>query len=238
VAVAIGAVVVFQKLGVRTPLAYVAPAVAVWAGVYGAGLHPTLAGVLVGLMTPVRPWFTPKHLLVHADASAAALRQQDAEDPAVPHLQELGHAVREAVSPVERLEHALHGWVAFGVMPLFALANAGVTIGGASLTGDGVFLFFGVMLGFALGKPIGVLGLSWLCVRLGVAALPAGVSWANVALVGLVSGIGFTMAIFIAQLAFPSGMLLETAKLAVLSASVSLAVLAYVLGRILLPPAP
>ena len=128
-------------------------------------------------------------------------------------------AGRDAVSPVERLQHSLHGWVAFGIMPLFAFANAGVPLGEISLQGDAVWVFLGVALGLILGKPLGILALSWLAVRLGVAALPNGIQWSHVSIVGIVGGIGFTMALFIAQLAFPPGPLLETAKLAILCGS-------------------
>jgi Na+:H+ antiporter, NhaA family len=235
----LGLVVTFamQWLGVRNTWAYVAPATVVWAGAYAAGVHPTLAGVVIGLITPVRAWFGPERFAERASASVAALRERAGEDEhaLLVHLDELKHARREAVSPVERLQHALHGWVAFGIMPLFALANAGVPLGEASFTGDSLWVFLGVSLGLGLGKPLGILGLSWLCVRLGLAALPRGISWPQVGLVGLVGGIGFTMALFIAQLAFPAGALLETAKLAILTASAAAAVVAYALGRLLLP---
>jgi NhaA family Na+:H+ antiporter len=136
---------------------------------------------------------------------------------------------------VERLQHALHGWVAFGIMPLFALANAGVALGSVRLDGDGRGAFLGVLLGLVLGKPIGVVGFAWLAVRIRVAALPAGVRWPGVLVVGLVAGIGFTMALFIASLAFPAGALVEVSKLGILAASVVAGVIAMIAGRLLLP---
>jgi NhaA family Na+:H+ antiporter len=125
--------------------------------------------------------------------------------------------------PLERLQHAFHQWVAFAIMPLFALANAGVSVGGARLSAGGGTVVLGVMLGLVVGKPIGVLGASWLAVRARVAALPEGVRWSDVAVMGLVAGIGFTMALFIATLAFPPGALMETAKLGILLASLTAA---------------
>ena len=119
-----------------------------------------------------------------------------------------------------------------GAMPLFALANAGVGLGATSLEGDSARVLLGVSMGLIVGKPVGVLALSWLAIALGAAALPRGVEWREIAVVGVVAGIGFTMSIFIAQLAFPSGALLETAKLGVLIGSIGSAVLAYVLGRV------
>ena len=137
---------------------------------------------------------------------------------------------REAVSPVERLQYLLHGWVAFGIMPLFAFANAGVPLGQISFDGDALWVFAGVAIGLTLGKPLGILAVSWLAVRLRLAALPNGVRWSHVSIVGMVGGIGFTMALFIAQLAFPQGQLLETAKFAVLCGSGLAAALSLLAG--------
>ena len=120
-------------------------------------------------------------------------------------------------------------------MPLFALANAGVSLGSASFAGDSLYVLAGVACGLLLGKPAGVLAFSWLATRLGVAALPLGVTWPQILVVGVVAGIGFTMSIFIAGLAFPAGSNLETAKLGVLIASGAAAVLAYAVGRGILP---
>lgn len=226
-----------QLLGVRSPWAYVPPSALAWAGAYATGIHPTLAGVVVGLMTPVRAWFGRETFLAQVGASVTAVRAEQDEDERalLPHMEQLEKLRREAVSPVERIQHALHGWVAYGVMPLFALANAGVSLGSASMTGDGLLVFVGVCGGLVIGKPIGIVGLSWLASRVGLAALPRGVSWAQVGLVGVVGGIGFTMSIFIASLAFPRGAHLETSKIGILIGSGMAAVLAYGLGRIILP---
>jgi Na+:H+ antiporter, NhaA family len=227
-----------QVFGVRNPWAFVPPSAIVWAGAYAAGIHPTLAGVAVGLMTPVRAWFGREGFIEHADASVAAVREHDDGDERalLPHLEHLNKARREAVSPVERLQHALHGWVAFGAMPLFALANAGVSLGNASFTGESWLVFLGVAVGLVLGKPLGILAFSWLATRLGIAALPRGITWLQVGVVGVVAGIGFTMSIFIAALAFPTGTNLETAKVGILIGSGIAAVLAYGFGRMVLPP--
>jgi Na+:H+ antiporter, NhaA family len=212
---------VMQLLGVRSPLAYVAAGTVVWAGAYIAGIHPTLAGVIMGFMTPVKAWYGADDFLDQTEARVRALRSNGVPDDRtlLPHLENLKFANREAVSPVERLQHALHGWVAFGIMPLFAFANAGVPLGQIGFAGDAKWVFWGVALGLTVGKPIGILTVSWLAIRSGVAALPRGVRWSHVGVVGMVGGIGFTMALFIAQLAFPPGPLLETAKFAILCGS-------------------
>jgi NhaA family Na+:H+ antiporter len=237
VAAGLGAILAMKMLGVRHPWAYVPPAIVAWAGAYAAGIHPTLAGVAVGLMTPARAWFGRKRFIEQADASVTAARDDEDEDERalLPHLDHLNKARREAVSPVERIQHALHGWVAFGAMPLFALANAGVSLGDAELSGDSLLVFLGVGAGLVLGKPVGILAFSWLAIRLGMAALPRGVTWPQVGVVGIVAGIGFTMSIFIAALAFPPGTNLETAKVGILIGSGVAAVLALGLGRIVLP---
>jgi NhaA family Na+:H+ antiporter len=225
-----------QKLGVRSPWAYVPPGVVVWAGVQMSGVHPTIAGVLLGLLTPVRAWLGPSDFVDHATSAAAAVNsQQDThrQRRIVIGLATLEHARREAVAPVDRLLSSLHGWVAFVIMPLFALANAGVPLAGADL-GGGRAVFSGVLLGLVLGKPLGVMALSWLAVRAGVAALPAGVSWRDLLVVGIVAGIGFTMALFIAALAFPAGPHGEIAKLAILGASAVAAIGGLLAGRLLL----
>jgi NhaA family Na+:H+ antiporter len=125
-------------------------------------------------------------------------------------------AARETLSPVERLEIALHSWVGFVIMPLFAFANAGVPI---TLGDLGNPITAAVFVGFVLGKPIGVLGFSWLAVRWGIAVRPPELSWAFLAAGALLAGIGFTMALFIANLAFSED-LINAAKLGILSASV------------------
>lgn len=128
--------------------------------------------------------------------------------------------------PVVRVQTALHPWVAYGIMPLFALANAGVSFEGLDLSTGGVQLvMFGVGLALVAGKPLGVVGASWLMVRLGWSRLPPGMSWGGIWLLGLLAGIGFTMSIFIAMLAFDDENLLNAAKLGVLLGSLIAAVL-------------
>jgi Na+:H+ antiporter, NhaA family len=225
-------ILALQLLGVRSPVAYVLPGVIVWAGAYIGGIHPTLAGVIVGFMTPVKAWYGARSFLEQTEAKVHSLREGGMPDQRelLPHLDKLNVVNREAVSPVERLQHVLHGWVAFGIMPLFAFANAGVMLGNISFSGDAFWVFVGITLGLAVGKPLGIVALSWLSVRLSVAALPNGMRWPHVGVVGIVGGIGFTMALFIAQLAFTPGPLLETAKLAILCGSGVAAILSLFAG--------
>ncbi|MCK6550184.1 Na+/H+ antiporter NhaA [Myxococcota bacterium] len=235
-ALGVAVTLALRAFGVRSPWAYVPGAIVAWAGAYASGVHPTLAGVAFGLLTPVTAWYGTEKFLETAASSVEQIRARadDEERALLPHLDAIDDARREAVSPVERLQHALHGWVAYGIMPLFALANAGVPLGSATFDGDGLFVFLGVGLGLVVGKPLGVTLLSYLSTRTGAAALPVGVRIPKVGLVGAVAGIGFTMALFIAQLAFPPGAMLETAKLAILVGSGVSALLAFALGPLLL----
>jgi NhaA family Na+:H+ antiporter len=225
-----------QAIGVRSPWAYALPALVVWGGACAGGIHPTLAGVLVGLLTPVKAWLGLPGFVTAAEHRLASLKRGVIDHDALLDLDGVKRARDEAVAPVLRLQHALHPWVAYGVMPLFALANAGVPLGSASFSGDGLAVFAGVGLGLVLGKVAGIVGAAWIAVRLGLAALPTGAGWPGVAVVGLVGGIGFTMALFIAGLALPSGPMLETAKLAILCASLAAAVAALAVGRLALSP--
>jgi len=240
-AIGFGGVLAMQRLGVREKWVYVVPSIVAWAGIYTAGVHPTIAGVIVGLMTPVRAWLGPDGLLVGvrkeierlAEAGTEALSSHELADT----LRQVDVARREAVSPAESLIEKLHPWVAFGIMPVFALANAGVNLGSEPLDASAWSVVTGVGLGLIVGKPVGVLLASWLALRLRVATLPAGMSLRHLVVLGVVAGVGFTMAIFIAQLAFTDARLLAAAKLGVLVASGGAAICALVLGRLLLSPA-
>ena len=218
VAVGIAVVVVMRGAGVRAPLGYVIPGGLVWAGLLSAGVHPTIAGVMLGLLAPVRPWFGASGFAATTQTQLDALPEADREG-LLSRLDVIEQARREAVSPVERLIHGLHPWVAFGVMPLFALANAGVVLGGAQLSGSSLWLFVGIVAGLALGKPLGIAAAALGASRLGLATRSADMTRRGIVVVGLVGGIGFTMSLFIAQLAFPPGPLLDTAKLAILVGS-------------------
>lgn len=217
-----------QHIGIGSAWAYVLPGAVLWLGLLQTGAHPTLAGVVLGLMTPVLPIRTrerPTDMATRAVQALCAHEGRTAHELVQP-LRALRLAQRESLPPVTRVQMALHPWVAFGVMPLFALANAGVTLEGVNLDLAGAqAVTLGVVLALVMGKPLGVILASWLAVRAGWCQLPAGVSWSGVVLVGLLAGIGFTMSIFIANLAFSDANLLNAAKLGVLLASLLAAAL-------------
>jgi NhaA family Na+:H+ antiporter len=238
-ALSLGGVLVLQRLGVRARGAYVVPTVAAWVGFQGAGIHPAITGVFVGVLTPVRAWLGPEGFLVGVRRELDRIAQAAPEVPSsrefAQTLREVDVARREALSPAEGLIHALHPWVAFGIMPLFALANAGVTVSAVPSGGASGRVALAVALGLVLGKPLGVLLASGLTLRFGVTALPAGITGRHLAVLGVVAGVGFTMALFIAQLAFTDTRLLAAARLGVVGGSVVAAALGPLVGRALLP---
>ena len=192
-------VMLFQRLGVHQAVVYLIPGVIVWAGLWRAGVNPTLAGVALGFMTPL-----------------AARRT----------------ATTKVLPPAACAQKTLHPWVAFGVMPLFALANAGVRLDGLALgTRSGALLVTAIASALIVGKPVGILAFTWLATRTRWGTLPRNLTWRGVALAGCFGGIGFTMSIFIAGLAMNDPALLATAKFAVLVASLVAGASGLVLGR-------
>jgi NhaA family Na+:H+ antiporter len=230
----LGAVLAMQRLGVRAKLAYVAPALVVWGGTYAAGVHPTIAGVIIGLMTPVRAWLGPGGFVLGVRKELKHLEQASPGSLSAHELAGSLHHVdmarREAMSPAESLIETLHPWVAFAIMPVFALANAGVVLKGTSLDVTSWRVATAVAGGLVIGKPVGILLACWLTLRTRIARLPAGVTLRHLVVLGSVAGVGFTMALFIAQLAFGDGQLLGAAKLGILMASAIAAAVALLLG--------
>jgi NhaA family Na+:H+ antiporter len=236
----LGVVYLIRRAGVRAYGPYAALGCSIWLATLASGVHATVAGVLLGLLTPV-------HSLAERGTLVARLREEadealsriDGEGEARPEpvLQRVRELSREAQSPLEYLTHRLHPWVAFAVMPIFALANAGVALDGSRL-GDpaGLRVALAVALGLLLGKPLGITRFAIAAVRLRLASLPRGVGVGAIAGAGLLGGIGFTMALFITALAFGEGRLASAAKVGVLGASVlaclcGLALLWHVLPR-------
>ncbi len=231
---------ILQQLGVRPGWGYAPPGILVWVGLLQAGVHPTIAGVLVGLAAPARSWLGKDGFLKVArravDDFEVRMASGAYDRELIEPLNQLSFAGREAISPALRMEARLHAAVAYVIMPMFALANAGVRLGGID-PGHQAFwpLVTGVTLGLVVGKPLGVVLASWLAVRLRMCALPPGVSWAGIFVTGSVAGIGFTMAIFITELAFADAALAAFCKLAILVASAAAATIGLVAGTLLLP---
>lgn len=233
----IAGVFALQKFGVRNKLVYIIPGFVAWAGTYAAGVHPTIAGVIIGLCTPVRAWLGTEGFA----QEVAEPIQQLADGRTSTHgvaesLRKVTSAQREVLSPVDSLVATLHPWVAYGIMPLFALANAGVSLGGLDLNPISTAAAVGAGVGLVVGKPLGICLVCMLMLKLGLATLPKGIGARHIIVLGVVAGIGFTMALFVAQLAFADAALLGAAKLGVLCGSGVAGVLSLGLGAFLLKP--
>lgn len=230
-----GLTYLFNLLGVRRVSIYVVLGVGIWLAFLESGIHPTVAGVLLGLLTPASAWVGDQGLLdvleesyrrIRGESGTRSSERQDA-------LGEIRMAARESIAPLERLESSLHPWVAFLIMPVFALANAGVRVEPAAL---GHPVAVAVAIGLVLGKPLGIVFFSWLAVRFGLARLPRGVTWSIMLGAGCLGGVGFTMSLFIANLGLP-GDLLDAGKIGVLTGSaISAAIGALLLLLFLGPP--
>jgi NhaA family Na+:H+ antiporter len=206
------------RLGIRSTPVYCMAAIGIWLALDASGIHATVTGVLLGLMTPPRSWVSDRRLqAIFARVTAYPPGDHWSSDKAARHdLHQAGVAAREALSPIERLEFSLHPWVALLVMPLFALANAGVPM--AAVDFDRT-LTIAIVAAFVVGKPLGVVLCSFIAVKLSAATLPNDLNWPLLMAGSLLTGIGFTMALFIAELAFAPA-LLGSVKLGVLGASV------------------
>lgn len=220
-----------NRLHVRHLLPYIVAGTACWGFTLAAGVHPTVVGVVFGLLTPARP-FQPR-IGVAREAAAVAeeiLEGRDTREADAKPWRRLVYLTREAISPLNRIEHALHPWTAMAVVPIFALANAGIVLDRASVEAAAASpVTLGVILGLVVGKPLGLLLGAWIAVGLGLSRRPIGVTWLHVAGLGGLAGIGFTISLFVTQLAFAGDELLSAAKVGILAGSLMAAVLGAVL---------
>ncbi len=216
-------VVVLRRAEVTWVPIYAAVGVAVWLATLASGVHATIAGVALGLLTPACPL---------APAAVAREWASDlADEPSPSELAGMTRVAKESVSVAERLAHKLHPFTSFVVVPLFALANAGVVLSADALASPGAgAVALGVVVGLVAGKVAGISTFSWLAIRLGWGTLPAGVDWGQLVGVAALAGIGFTVSLFIAGLAFDDPALADAAKVGILAAST----LAAALGSLVL----
>ncbi|MBA2239856.1 MAG: Na+/H+ antiporter NhaA [Solirubrobacterales bacterium] len=228
------AVWLMSRVGIRHLAAYVAAAAVLWVAVFESGVHATIAGVILGFLTPSRPFHRPDPTARVIAEDLDELERTDDAEVEEGTMISVARLAGEAASPLNRMEERLHPWSAYLILPLFALANAGIPLS-ASVLGA-VFtepLGLGILVGLLVGKPLGIFLASFAAVRLAGARLPEGIGFSALPALGLVAGIGFTVAIFISDLAF-SGAELAEAKAAILVASALaslLAVLAFAARR-------
>ena len=223
-----GILFAFNLGGIRHGLPYAMVGLLLWACMLASGIHATIAGILIAFAIPIRPKFDPRLFIERVKELTGKLEDSVADNPDVIHnnrfrslVNSLGDGVHLVQAPAQRAEHGFHLPVAYLVIPIFALANAGIPIEfanlGSTLTHP---ISLGVIAGLLLGKTLGITGFTWITCRLGWASLPDGVRMSQVLGISLLGGIGFTMSIFIADLGFagsPEDLLL--AKTGILTAS-------------------
>lgn len=219
----LGLILAMRWLGFRSTLAYLLPAIVFWAAMLKSGVHATIAGVILGAITPAKS-AGPQSTFVDAVSESLpdvrdSLDREDSERHEV-MLGRIEELVRQTESPLHRLERMVHPWTAYLVLPLFALVNAGVAFSAEFIRQAFTSaVTLGVVLGLVVGKVVGVTGFALLAVRLGWATLPAGVGWRHITGAGFIGGVGFTVSLFITGLAFSETVLIEEAKVGVLAAS-------------------
>jgi NhaA family Na+:H+ antiporter len=217
------ALAALNRLGVYRVAPYLLLGIVLWACVHAGGLHATLAGVLLAAFIPTRPPPSYRTLMIQAETILAAEAQHGGEHyrdgPSVPALQAIDAIHDRLESPADRMLRTVAPRSSLVVLPVFALANAGVAMGGGVIGGHGG-LMLAIGAGLVLGKPLGFIGASVLAVRLGWADKPRDYSWRQLAGAGALAGIGFTMSLFIAGEAFPVTADFAAAKIAVFAASV------------------
>jgi NhaA family Na+:H+ antiporter len=216
---------VMSRLHLRNIIPYVTVGLVLWIAFLLSGVHATIAGVLFALAVPARTRIDAAAFLDLARDDLSRFASAGRIGSGVHPNEEQQNALRSlessaegVLSPLQRFEYALEGWVAYGIVPLFALANAGVILAGGVGPPGTWSVFLGTAAGLFFGKPIGIMLTSWLAITFGAAA-PSGVGWRHLFGAGILGGIGFTMAIFIANLAFTSEALLSAAKIGILVAS-------------------
>ncbi|MEX1311361.1 MAG: Na+/H+ antiporter NhaA [Candidatus Sulfomarinibacteraceae bacterium] len=206
--------------------------VVVWLDIFASGIHPTIAGILLAMIIPVRPMVNPKQFVSNAEAVLEDLKERQESDSCVITDRDQLHALEyvhtgagDALPAGLMLEHSLHPVQVWFILPLFALANAGVVIDSHILSALANPISIGIILGLAIGKPLGILALAWIAVTARLCRLPSGVTWSQVFGVGCLAGIGFTMSLFITDLAFDDEAVIASAKLGILVASLLSAVI-------------
>lgn len=218
--------IITNLAGVRRPLPYFLFGAALWFCFLKSGVHPTIAGILAAMTIPARTRINAKEFVSSTRVFVSEFEKSGLVDEHVltskkqsGALEALEHACEMAQTPLQRLEHSHHPWVAFAIMPIFALANAGVSLGaglGDALTSS---ISLGIILGLLLGKQLGVTLFAWIAIKAGIAEMPRGLTWRHIYGLSWLGAIGFTMSLFIANLAFNDAEMLGSAKVGILTAS-------------------
>ncbi len=239
----IGALFVANRLRVGSGLVWAAGGLALWYALHHGGIHATLAGVVLGLMIPARLRRSAHEVLAELHAHTTQLtRKPPDEDLQNAEVLAIEEKLEDLEPPLNRFVHLLHPYMAFFIMPVFALANSGVSLAGVGLSDLASAIPLGALLGLFVGKQVGIFAATYAAVRLGLSPVPGNASWVKVYGVCVVAGIGFTVALFIAGLAFPDPRLLDQAKVGILLGSALSGIMGFVMLRMTAPvdapPAP
>ena len=214
-----------------------------WFAIFESGVHATLAGVALGLLTPAGAYYTGREYDRKARETLDLYSADDSSTPAREHVEheamELATVARESVSPLTRLEEALHPWSSFVVIPIFALANAGVVFRDMDIA-DAVTssVAMGVTLGLVVGKVVGVTLFTWIAIRLGIGVFPRGTGWVDIVGLSALAGVGFTVSLFITELAFDDPLFTDQAKIGIFIGSFVAGAIGYTLLRMKPHPGP
>ena len=234
-----GLIWVFFRVGVRSIGFYLIMAVLMWQFLLESGIHATLAGVALAAIVPCQPDLHRKDYrkkvepLMHDFEVALERGDEEAAQSITGQIEKL---TRGTAGPMERIEHMIHPWVSFFILPVFALANAGVVFTSNTLSeAVNSDVTLGVASALLIGKVLGVVGLSWIAVRLGIGQLPTNVGWIHVLGVGFLAGIGFTVAIFVSGIAFADYALVDQSKIGIFGASLIAGVVGYLFLRFVAP---
>jgi Na+:H+ antiporter, NhaA family len=232
-ALILAVILLCRKIGFGRQILYAALGFGFWLAILRSGIHATIAGVILGFLMPVRATTSLEDFGELSQEMTGKFREALSQGDKARAKRTLGameYLIERTESPADRITRKLHDWIAFLVLPLFALSNAGVTFSAATFSGMlRNPIAWGVLFGLVLGKPIGVFAVSWLAVKLRLASLPGSVSWMQIAGVGVLAGIGFTVSLFISALAFNDPTQLDAAKTAILLASLIAGVAGYLL---------
>ena len=223
------------RLGIRSMGFYLILCVVMWQFFLESGIHATLAGVMVAAIVPAEPYLRRRDYAAAADDLLHDFRlamENGDEEKAQTIVEQIEELSRGTEGPMERLERIVHPWVSFAILPLFALANAGIVLTTGALTEAATSsITLGVAIGLLVGNPLGVLAMTWLSVRVGLGQLPSSVTWRHVLGTGFLAGIGFTVAIFVAGIAFTDPALVNQAKMGIFGASLVAGLIGYLILR-------
>jgi NhaA family Na+:H+ antiporter len=228
---------ILNKLGSKSLIPYTILGIILWVAFLKSGVHATIAGVLLAFTIPASARYNTKRF---SEKTRALLNKFDetgehgenvlTNEGRQTDVMAIEENCKKILTPLQRFEHGLHPWVSFFIIPLFALANAGVTFAGMDIIGAITSpVSLGIIVGLFIGKQVGIFGFSWIAVKLKLGSLPEGVNWKKIYAAGILAGIGFTMSLFIAGLAFTKESLIELSKIGVLSGSLISGIVGYLL---------